>query len=195
MISAKVGHSLDPLFLKVYSVIFKRKPINPNIFTICGLVLGIITSLSIALGYLLVGAFFLFWSGFFDLMDGAVARSTDKVTEFGGFLDSVLDRYSDLLIMLGIFIYFLMKSDGLYSIVTFFASIGTAIIPYAKARAETSSIKCNTGMLERPERLIILFIGLLLNLLPYALIILAILTHVTVIQRILFVRKELNPEP
>jgi len=129
-------------------------------------------------------------SGFFDLMDGSIARNTNNVTVFGGFLDSVLDRYSDLLIMIGVLIYFLMRGDTFYSIVTVFASIGIAIIPYAKARAEASSIQCNTGMLERPERLIILFIGLLFHLLPYAVLVLAVLTHVTVVQRILYVKKK-----
>jgi CDP-diacylglycerol--glycerol-3-phosphate 3-phosphatidyltransferase len=134
---------------------------------------------------------FLFFTGFFDLMDGAIARSTNNVTIFGGFLDSVLDRYTDLFLMLGVFVYFLFSKDTFYMVVTFFATIGIAIIPYVKARAEASSVKCNTGVLERPERLVLLFIGLLFNVLPYIVLILAVLTHVTVIQRMLFVRKAL----
>lgn len=193
MISAKIGHALDPVFLKAYSLFFKNKVINPNVFTICGLLFGIVASLCIALDFLLLAAIFLFISGFFDLMDGAIARSTNNVTSFGGFLDSVLDRYTDLLLMFGVFIHFLMHGDIFYSLATFFASIGIAIIPYAKARAEASSIQCNTGILERPERLIILFIGLLFNFLPYVVIILAVLTHATVIQRILFVKKSTDP--
>jgi hypothetical protein len=85
MISAKVGHSLDSFLLKVYSAIFKKKHINPNNFTICGLVFGIVTASSIALGYLLTGAFFLFLSGFFDLMDGAVARNTARLQSTADF--------------------------------------------------------------------------------------------------------------
>jgi CDP-diacylglycerol--glycerol-3-phosphate 3-phosphatidyltransferase len=193
VISAKIGHALDPVFLKIYSLFFKNKVINPNIFTIAGMVFAIISSFCIALGFLLFGAIFLFVSGFFDLMDGALARNTGNVTIFGAFLDSVFDRYSDLFIMFGLFIFFAMQGDTLYAILTFFASIGIAIIPYAKARAEASSIQCNTGILERPERLIILFIGLLFNLLPYVVIVLAVLTHVTVIQRILFVKKSTDP--
>ncbi|MCX5807860.1 MAG: CDP-alcohol phosphatidyltransferase family protein [Proteobacteria bacterium] len=193
MISAKIGHALDPVFLKIYSLFFKNKVINPNVFTIAGMVFAIISSFCIAFGFLLFGAIFLLVSGFFDLMDGALARNTGNVTIFGAFLDSVLDRYSDLSIMFGLFIFFAMQGDILYAILTFFASIGIAIIPYAKARAEASSIQCNTGILERPERLIILFIGLLFNLLPYVVIILAVLTHATVIQRILFIKKSTDP--
>jgi CDP-diacylglycerol--glycerol-3-phosphate 3-phosphatidyltransferase len=192
VISAKIGHALDPLFLKVYSVFFKNAVINPNILTICGLFFGIVTSFFIAFDYFLFGIISLILSGFFDLMDGAIARSTNNVTAFGGFFDSVLDRYTDLLIMFGVFIHFLMHGDTLYSSVTFFASIGIAIVPYARARAEASSVRCNTGMLERPERLMILLIGLLFNLLPYAIILLAVLTHVTVIQRILYVKKKVD---
>lgn len=194
MISAKIGHTLDPFILKVYSLFFKGSKINPNVFTICGLLFGIVTSFLIAFNHLVVAAVFLFVTGFFDLMDGALARSTNKVTIFGGFLDSVLDRYTDLFMMLGVFIQFLFSGDIFYAIVTFFASIGVAIIPYAKARAEASLVKCNTGILERPERLVLLFIGLLFNVLPYIVLILAVLTHITVIQRIIFVMKALNSD-
>jgi CDP-diacylglycerol--glycerol-3-phosphate 3-phosphatidyltransferase len=196
VISAKVGHALDPLILRVYSVFFKNSKINPNVFTICGLFLGIAVSLSVALDYFLFGAVFMFLTGFFDVMDGAVARSTNNVTAFGGFLDSVLDRYTDLLIMLGVFVHFLMHGNILYSFITFFAAIGIAIIPYARAKAEASSVQCSTGMLERPERLIILFAGFLFSfLLPYVIIVLAVLTHITVVQRILFVKKKLTANP
>jgi CDP-diacylglycerol--glycerol-3-phosphate 3-phosphatidyltransferase len=189
VISSKIGHALDPVFLKVYSLFFKNKVINPNVFTIAGMVFAIISFFCIALSFLLFGAIFLLVSGFFDLMDGALARSTDNVTVFGGFLDSVLDRYSDLFIMFGLFIFFAMQSDTLYAILTFFASIGIAIIPYAKARAEAAGLQCNTGVLERPERIVLLIIGLFIPfLLPYIVVILAILTHITVIQRIFFIK-------
>jgi CDP-diacylglycerol--glycerol-3-phosphate 3-phosphatidyltransferase len=110
-------------------------------------------------------------------------------TQFGGFFDSVLDRYADLFIMFGIFVHFLRQNDFFYSGLTFLAAIGTAIIPYARARAEAASLPCKTGMLERPERLIIVLVGLFFNVLSYAVIVLAVLTHVTAIQRIVFVKR------
>ncbi len=189
MISSKIGHSLDPLIFGIYSFFFKNKSINPNILTICGVPFGIATAVSIAFDQFITGAVLLVISGFMDLMDGAVARHTNQVTVFGGFFDSVLDRYVDLFIMFGIFIHYLKCGEDLYSIIVFIASIGTAIIPYAKARAESSSLSCNTGLLERSERLIIIFIGLSFNVLEYAVIVLAVLTHFTVIQRIFFVKK------
>jgi CDP-diacylglycerol---glycerol-3-phosphate 3-phosphatidyltransferase len=128
-------------------------------------------------------------SGSFDLLDGAVARNANMVTRFGGFLDSVLDRYSDLLVMLGISMTFLYRSDPLFSTITFFAAVGVAIVPYARARAEAASIECHNGMLERPERVILLIVGLFFGMLKPVVIILAVFTHITVLQRILRARR------
>jgi phosphatidylglycerophosphate synthase len=91
--------------------------------------------------------------------------------------------------MFGIFVLFLRQGQMHALVFTFIAAIGVAIIPYARARAEAASIECKAGLMERPERLLILLIGIFFNLLLYAVVALAVLTHVTVIQRILFVRK------
>lgn len=195
MISYKIGHSLDPFIIKVFRFFFRDSSVHPNTFTILGALFGYTCCIYIALGYPVIAGFSLLLSGFFDLLDGALARVTKRVTPFGGFLDSVLDRYTDLFVLYGIAIYFLRQSEVMYSIVTMMASIGVAIIPYAKARAEAASIKCNTGILERPERIIILLIGLFFNLLTYAIIIIAVLSHITVIQRIVFVWRESNKKP
>jgi len=190
LLSAKIGHSLDPHILRIYRLLFKDRIINPNVVTICGAVLSAGVCLVVAFDYLILGGILLVVSGLLDLADGALARNYKKVTPFGGFLDSVLDRYSDLLVMLGILIHFMGQGDALHLIIAFIASIGIAIIPYARARAEAARIPCTTGMLERPERLLIILVGLFFNLLPYAFIILAVLTHVTVIQRILYVKRQ-----
>jgi CDP-diacylglycerol--glycerol-3-phosphate 3-phosphatidyltransferase len=189
LISAKVGHSLDPFILNVYRFFLKSRIVNPNILTVWGAAFAFGASACIAFDYLFAGAILILISGCFDLMDGAVARSTDNVTRFGGFFDSVLDRYADLFIMFGVFVHFLRHNDFIYSGLTFIAAVGTAIIPYARARAEAASLPCKTGMLERPERLIIVLVGLFFNVLSYAVIILAVLTHVTAIQRIVFVKR------
>ncbi len=189
MISVKVGHALDPVLLNVYRFFLKSKIINPNILTVWGAAFAFAASACIAFDYLFAGGIFILMSGFFDLMDGAVARNMDSVTRFGGFLDSVLDRYADLFIMFGIFVHYLRQNDFFYSCLTFVAAIGCAIIPYARARAEAASLPCKTGMLERPERLIIILIGLFFFLLKPAVIALALLTHVTAVQRMVFVRR------
>jgi len=190
LISLKLNHSLDPLILKVYRFVLRDRKVNPNTLTVWGTVLGFASSICIACGWFLSGALLLLMSGFFDLLDGALARDTDSVTSFGGFLDSVLDRYTDLAVMGGIFVFFVLHGSVRYSVVTFVATIGTAVIPYARARAEAASIRCRSGLLERPERVILLLVGLFLPpLLPSVILVLAVLTHVTVIQRIVHVRR------
>ncbi|MCS7280235.1 MAG: CDP-alcohol phosphatidyltransferase family protein [Desulfobacterota bacterium] len=189
MLSAKIGHSLDPYVIKIFRIFFLGKHINPTIITLFGFLLGLFSFLSIVFDYLKIGGIFLIVSGYFDLLDGALARNTRKVTVFGGFLDSVLDRYTDLLVISGIGIHFLRGGEISSVVATIVASIGIAIIPYAKARAQAEGLTCNTGILERPERTILLIFGLIFGLVEYIVIILAILSHITVLQRVIFVRK------
>ena len=190
MISSKIGHSLDPAILTIYRFFFRNRIIDPNVLTLCGTFFGFLSAFSIAFGFLISGGIALLIAGFFDLLDGAIARHTNRVSLFGGFLDSVLDRYSDLAVMLGILVFFLHGNERAYAVVTFIASMGIAIIPYARARAEAASLSCNTGLMERPERIIFLLIGLFFNVLHYVVIVLAVLSHVTVIQRIMYVKKK-----
>lgn len=189
MISNRIGHSLDPAIFKIYRFFFKKTNINPNCLTLLGAMLGYASAMCIAFGYVKTGGIILLFSGFFDLLDGAIARSTNTVSRFGGFLDSVLDRYTDLFLMFGVFVLFLRQGQTYALVFTFIAAIGVAIIPYARARAEAASMECKAGILERPERIVILLVGIFFNLLFYAVVALAVLTHVTVIQRILFVRR------
>jgi phosphatidylglycerophosphate synthase len=159
---------------------------------VCGVLVSVAAACTAAGGWLLLAGFLLLLSGFFDLLDGAVARNMSMMTRFGGFLDSVLDRYSDLLVMLGVGVYFLRANDHLFCAVTFFAAVGVAIIPYVRARAEAAEIECRNGILERPERIILLVVGFFVGSLgmKVVVVVLAVLTHVTVFQRIWLVRKQ-----
>jgi CDP-diacylglycerol---glycerol-3-phosphate 3-phosphatidyltransferase len=188
-LSLKIGHSLDPLLLTIYRIGFRNKSVNPNTFTLWGLVTGIGSSVLIATDRFMLGGAVLLISGFLDLLDGAVARNMGTVTGFGGFLDSVFDRYTDLLVMCGISVHFMRVGSTFYAVATFIASIGIALIPYTRARAEAASLPRVTGFLERAERLILLLIGLFFGVLPYVIIVLAVLTHVAVISRIIFIKK------
>ncbi len=189
MISSKIGHSLDPLILRVYQLFFRGKLVKPNLLTVVGLLFGFICLILTISNLLLPAGLALFVSGFFDLLDGAVARQYGRVTAYGGFLDSVLDRYTDLSVAFGIFIYFLRRGDLLFGILTFVAAIGIVIVSYIRARAEAASLQCKRGLLERAERTILLIIGLCFGILKPVIIVMAVLTHFTAIQRILFVRK------
>jgi len=141
--------------------------------------------------WLLAGVFIIL-SGLFDLFDGVVARKLNKVTSYGSFLDSVLDRYSDLILLLAILVYYLQKGNLRAVILTGFVSMGTALIPYIRAKAESLGIECTIGLMERAERIILLTLGVLFHWLIPILWILAVLTHFTVFQRIYYVRKRLR---
>jgi len=195
LISSKIGHRLDPVILAPYRLFFRKKDISPNIITAAGTLFGFLSAFLVYVQSLTLGACALVIAGFLDLLDGAIARSSGQVTRFGGFFDSVLDRYTDLAVMGGILFIYVRHDNTGYAIAAFVATAGVALIPYARARAEAASLSCKTGILERPERLILLVIGLFFPfLLGYIMVALAVLTHVTVIQRILYVRKQTGKE-
>jgi CDP-diacylglycerol--glycerol-3-phosphate 3-phosphatidyltransferase len=192
MISNKIGHRLDPYIYNLFKKIFRQR-VNPNLFTLVGFFSTLFASFLILEEFWILAGLLIILSGFFDLIDGVAARRLGKVTAFGGFLDSVLDRYSDLLLLLSLLIYYLRKGDPVLVILTSFVSIGTALIPYVRARAEAANVPCNIGLMERAERIILLSAGTLLGWMDLMLWVLAILTHFTVVQRIYHVWKKLRP--
>ena len=192
MIGNKIGHKLDPYLLGVLKIFLDERS-NPNVFTLMGFIATLIASFLIIKELWLMAGLMIILSGLFDLFDGVVARNLNKVTAFGGFLDSVLDRYSDLFLLLAFLIYYLKRGNSDLVILTSFVSIGTVLIPYARARAEAAQISCSIGLMERAERTILLSVGVLLNWMEPILWILAILTHFTVLHRIYYVWKKLNP--
>jgi len=114
------------------------------------------------------------------------------VTALGSFLDSVLDRYSDLLLLFAILLYYLKKGESDIVVLTSFVSMGTVLIPYVRAKAEALQVPCNIGLMERAERIILLSAATLFEWMEPVLWILAIFTHFTVLQRIYYVWKKLR---
>ncbi len=168
--------------------------------------IGIICALFSALLYwnsqfsrliLIAATIFLLVSGFFDALDGAIARIYGETTTFGGFLDSMLDRYADAVVICGIILGGLCDPIGPIGPVAGFAALtGSLLVSYARARAEAAGVKMEAvGFAERAERIIILAVASLLNVvwreeaLGWAMIVLAILTNFTVFQRIVYFRK------
>lgn len=192
MIGNKIGHRLDPYLNYVLKKLIGERT-NPNLFTLMGFFATLIASFLILKELWFLAALAIILSGLFDLFDGVVARNLGKVTIFGGFLDSVLDRYSDLLLLLAFLIHYLKKGNFDLAILTSLVSIGTALIPYVRARAESAQVSCNVGLMERAERIILLSVGTLFNWMEPILWILAILTHFTVLHRIYYVWKKLSP--
>jgi CDP-diacylglycerol---glycerol-3-phosphate 3-phosphatidyltransferase len=191
VIGPKIGHRFDAVVVSLCRFIFRSTTLSPNTITITGTLFGFLSAFLIFFEHPVLGAIALLIAGFLDILDGALARTQGQVTSFGGFLDSVLDRYTDLLVMGAIMLVYVRHNEPRLALAAFIAAVGTALIPYARARAEAASIPCKTGLLERPERIVLVLIGLFIPfLLDYIVIILAVLTHVTVIQRMVHVWKE-----
>jgi CDP-diacylglycerol--glycerol-3-phosphate 3-phosphatidyltransferase len=166
--------------------------ITPNVLTLFGFVLNAIVAYLLATQHLVWGGVMMLFAGLFDMLDGALAKITNQVTDFGGFLDSVVDRYSEAVILFGMLLYYYQEpnNNGLVEIVLLYTIlVGSMMISYARSRAGMLGIANDVGLLARPERIILLGIGLLAPtiLLVPILWILAIGTQITAIQRIFYV--------
>src|SRR5712692_10402104 len=174
--------------------VFRESPITPNMLTLFGLVITGAGAFLVAINQLLLGGLVLTVAGFFDVFDGALDRASGKVYRYGAFLDSTVDRYSEGVVYLGILIYFLRHHDGLQPIIVLVALAGSFLVGYVRARAQSLGFACDVGILARPERVVVIVAGLLLErihvsgwhftTLTLALWILAIGTNFTAIQRV-----------
>ena len=191
MIGDKIGHRLDPCLYHVLKT-FSAEQGNPNLFTFMGFLATLAASLLVLKEFWFFAGLAIILSGLFDLFDGVLARKLGKTSALGSFLDSVLDRYSDLLLLLAILIHYLKKEELGFALLTSFVSMGTALIPYVRAKAEALQVQCTVGLMERAERIILLAVGTLFQTMEPILWILAILTHLTVLQRIYYVWKKLS---
>lgn len=184
MLSKKFGHLLDrPLYS-----LAKTFNVAPNAITIAGFIITVVAALTLVQN-LFLGGLLIILGGLFDMFDGVVARVNKRTTDFGAFLDSVLDRYSDAALFFGFAWYFLENNSMTSVAVTIGTMIGALIISYARARAEGLGKSCQTGLMERTERIILMSLGALTGLILPIMWIMLVLTHITVIQRILHVRK------
>ena len=166
-----------------------RAHVRPNHLTMVGLVVSILAAWALAQGQLRIGAALLALAGLFDFFDGSLARLANSVSAFGAFLDSVADRYSDLVVLLGVVLYYHRAIDTTGVFLTMVALVGTIMTSYTKARAQSIGVACDIGLIERPERLIVLIAGATFNALTPAMIALAVLTNLTALQRILYMRR------
>jgi CDP-diacylglycerol---glycerol-3-phosphate 3-phosphatidyltransferase len=173
-----------------------RMKVTPNTITVIGFLLNVITAAVIATGHLSAGGLVLLFSAAFDMLDGAVARVTNQQSRFGAFLDSVLDRYSESVILLGL-LYVETKLQHVGTVLLIYAvAIGSIMISYARARAEGLGLDAKVGIAPRPERVLILGIGLVFpgpatgKTVVVALLILAVITHFTAVQRLVHVWRQ-----
>jgi CDP-diacylglycerol--glycerol-3-phosphate 3-phosphatidyltransferase len=170
--------------------LLSRTPLTPNAVTVLAFVLNVGVAVVLATGLHFLGGILVLVVGALDMLDGALARLTGRVTKFGSFLDSTLDRLSEAALFFGLLVFYLQHSAETEAMLVFLVFVGSVMISYAKARAEALQLKCDVGLLARPERTILLAAGLLLSglgLMPLFLWILLFLTYFTVVQRIVHV--------
>jgi len=166
--------------------------VHPNILTLIGMVINIFAMILFAKGIFVWGALVILFAGIFDMVDGEVARRTKRVTKFGAFFDSVIDRYSDVLLLLGLIIWYAKIDRIFYVGLTGMVLIGSVLTSYTRARAESLIPACKVGFLERPERIVLLIIGGLTDRMAAVLWTMAILSNWTVSQRIWYTWRELS---
>jgi len=170
----------------------KRLNIHPNTFTTIGCVTSFIAAYFVATGSFRLAGIFIIFSGILDNIDGQLARASNKVTKFGALYDSTLDRYSEVIFFFGMAFYFIKHGWYLTSVAIAIGLGGSLMVSYVRARAEGLGFECQIGMLQRPERILLLGIGSIIHraLFIGAIWIVAFLSNVTAIQRIVYVWKE-----
>ncbi|MCD7782044.1 MAG: CDP-alcohol phosphatidyltransferase family protein [Methanosphaera sp.] len=181
-----LNNKFRPQANNITEKIGKNIPLDPNTVTLIGLFISIFAGVLFASGNLIAGAIFILLSGVCDMIDGAIARSLDRRTRFGGFLDSVCDRFADVAILIGI-----MYGGYIDPILTALAIHSSLTVSYVRSRAETEGVKCSVGIAERAERLLIIVVGSIIagllggskDIMFIAIGILTVLSYITVFQR------------
>jgi phosphatidylglycerophosphate synthase len=190
MISGKIGDGAQVILRRIISILIFLK-IRPNHLTLFGFLMSMVVAYFFAVGEFITAGIMLIFAGLFDMVDGMVARQLGEATEFGAFFDSAMDRYSDLVMFLGLLIYYGSQGRDNYVILVGIVMMGSVLTSYARARAECIIPSCKVGFLERPERIVLLLIGSFYFMDP-CLWVIAFFANWTVIHRILYTRAEMN---
>jgi len=161
-----------------------RRGISPNALTLTGLAINLGAAWAYFKGAWVAGGLIVLFAGIFDMLDGAVARAGGRASAIGAFVDSVVDRYSDGIVFGGLLAHFVVLGQVKGALLTLAVLFGSFLVSYVRARAELVIPRCDVGLMERPERLILLVAGSLFGFLETALWLLAVLTHLTAFRRI-----------
>lgn len=164
--------------------------IHPNLLTFLGLVANAGAAVLFASGEFRWAATVIFFAGIFDMTDGRVARKQGRVTAFGAFFDSMIDRYSDLVLYMGLLVYYAKIGRFSYVVLVAVAMAGSFMVSYSRARAESLIPACKVGFMERPERVVLLIIGGAFRRMAAVLWVIAVLSTLTVIHRIVYTWRE-----
>ena len=164
-----IPESLQKRCVKIIAPLFNyfaKLGLSPNVFTAAGVIITTLAALAFILGYIRIGGLLVLLGGLCDMFDGGVARSANKATRFGALFDSALDRYSEFALFFGIGGHFVMINDYHTSIVIFIALCGSIMVSYCRARAENLGFNTANGIMQRPERIVLLGFGAIIRATP-----------------------------
>ena len=179
--------------------VLAKMGLTPNIVTLLGLAVAGAGAYLISIGILWAGGIVLLASGVFDLFDGALARLTGRTSKFGALLDSVVDRVSEAVILLGLLIFYIRLSSTEGLVLVYLALAGSIMVSYLRARAEGLGIECSVGVMTRPERVVTLGVGLIIGhwwptVVLVVLGVIAGLTFLTTVQRLIHAWRSLKAQ-
>lgn len=190
----KARRTLEQRVNRIPAELVAKTGISPNIVTILGLLGALVTAWVLSTGHFFVGGFLVLVSGAFDMLDGAVARISGRSTRFGAILDSTFDRLSEAALFLGLLAYYANQGSFQEVVLVGAALVGSMMTSYVRARAEGLGLKCEVGLFTRPERVILLAIGLIFNQMLVILWIIAVLSNLVAWQRLFYVWQQLRKE-
>jgi CDP-diacylglycerol--glycerol-3-phosphate 3-phosphatidyltransferase len=181
---------LVPLRALIAASVALRIP--PNVLTLVGVILNVVAASYLAVGRFLLAGIFMVLANIFDFIDGKVAQALGRVTPFGGFWDSVMDRFSDISLFIGLIYLYAQLGRTDYVIITALAMMFSVMTSYTRARAESLIDKCKVGFMERPERIVLFMIGAFTNRMAAVLWVIGVLSAVTVADRIYYTWRALQ---
>jgi CDP-diacylglycerol--glycerol-3-phosphate 3-phosphatidyltransferase len=172
-----------------------RLGIHPNLLTFVGLLINVAGGWALSQAHFLTAGVIMIVANIFDFIDGKVAAESNKMSQFGGFWDSVIDRFSDLALWIGLIALYSSKGRTDYVLITAVAAVFATMTSYTRARAESLIPRCKVGFMERPERIVLFWIGAFTNRMAAVMWVIGVLSIVSVANRILYTYLELNHRP
>ncbi len=191
--------NLQDSFIKLLSPLVKlfiKWGLGPNSFTVAGVIITSIGAAAFLMGFIRLAGIFILLGGLCDTIDGLLARTTGKASRFGALLDSTVDRYAELIMFLGIAAYFFYIDDYITAAGTFLALGGSFMVSYSRARAESLGLEAKIGIMQRPERIVLIGLGAIIhmNAFIFAIWVVAVFANFTALQRIRFAQKQDSTE-
>ena len=190
----RARRTLAQYIIKYPEKLLVRTGLSPDVLTVLGLLLAIGVAWLLSTGRFFLGGFLVLLSGAFDMLDGALARATGRSTRFGSLLDSTFDRFSEAALFIGIIAYYANQGLKQELLLAGAALVGSMMTSYVRARAEGLGLRCEVGIFTRPERVILLAIGLIFNQMLVILWIIAVLSNLIAWQRLIYVWQQLRKE-